>query len=154
MNINACTLQMLSSNPFIDSSDKMLSVMPIFHGNGLVIGVHTMFKVGATCVLIPRFTPKTYVHDLLKHKCNYMSGVPALFEKMIQEPEIQKADLSFMKGVFSGADSLSVELERKIDKFLEEHNDFTLVKEDQIMPFGETDTTMYYAIMQKEIIDD
>ena len=94
--INACTLQMLSSNPFINGDDRMLSVMPIFHGNGLVIGIHTMFMVGARCVLIPRFTPKSYVHDLLKNKCNYMSGVPALFEKMISEPEMQNADLSFL----------------------------------------------------------
>ncbi len=149
-NINACTTQMLSSNPFICGDDKMLSVMPIFHGNGLVIGVHTMFTVGARCVLIPRFTPKTYVHDLLKHKCNYMSGVPALFERMIMEPELQKADLSFLKGVFSGADSLSVPTEQKINAFLASHNASVRVRQGYGMTEGVVATTLNPFTKQKE----
>lgn len=148
--INACTLQMLSSNPFINGDDKMLSVMPIFHGNGLVICVHAMFVVGARCVLIPRFTPKTYVHDLLKHKCNYMSGVPALFERMIVEPEMQKADLSFLKGVFSGADSLSVPTERKINEFLESHNAKVRVRQGYGMTECVVATTLNPHDRQKE----
>jgi len=120
--VNASSRQMLTANPMIDSADRMLSVMPIFHGNGLVVGIHSMLTVGARCILIPRFTPKSYAKDLLKHRCNYMSGVPVLFENLMLTDEMKNADLSFLKGVFSGADSLSVELERKINAFLKAHN--------------------------------
>ena len=134
--VNACAAQMKAANPMINDTDKMLTVMPIFHGNGLVIGVHTMLITGAKCVLIPRFTPETYARDLLRYRCNYMSGVPTLFERMMEVECMKKADLSFLKGVFSGADSLSVELERRIDKFLEEHNSPVRVRQGYGMTEG------------------
>ena len=44
-----------------------------------------------------------------------MAGVPTLFEAMLRNEEMQSADLSCLKGLFSGGDSLSVELKKKID---------------------------------------
>ena len=134
--VNACAAQMKAANPMIDASDKMLTVMPIFHGNGLVIGVHAMLITGAKCVLIPRFTPETYANDLLKYRCNYMSGVPTLFERLMDVPCMQNADLSFLKGVFSGADYLSIELERRIDAFLEAHHSPVKVRQGYGMTEG------------------
>lgn len=135
-NVNACAIQMKAANPMMSMEDRMLTVMPIFHGNGLVIGVHAMLITGARCVLIPRFSPETYAKDLLKHKCNYMSGVPTLFERLMEVDCMKKADLSFLKGVFSGADYLSVELERRINKFLEEHNSKVHVRQGYGMTEG------------------
>ena len=34
---------------------KMLSVMPVFHGFGLGIGIHTALIGGACCILVPKF---------------------------------------------------------------------------------------------------
>ena len=129
MNINSCTLQVKDANPSLCANDKMLSLMPLFHGYGLVIGVHIMFMIGGVSVLIPRFTPKIFVHYLLKYKCNFISGVPSLYDKLIQEPRLKKADLSFLKGVYCGADSLPLDLEKKIDKMLEEHNSNVYVRQ-------------------------
>ncbi len=140
--INFSAIKMMEANPMLNSSDRFLSVMPIFHGNGLVIGVHSMLMLGARCVLIPRFTPETYAKDLLKSRCNYMSGVPALFEKLMDVDIMKKADLSFLKGVFSGADYLSVELERKINAFLEEHNSPVCVRQGYGMTEGVVASTV------------
>lgn len=134
--VNASAMQMKKAHPPICAEDRMLTVMPIFHGNGLVIGVHAMLITGARCILIPRFTPESYAKDLLKYKCNYMSGVPALFERLMSQDCMQKADLSFLKGVFSGADSLSVELEKKINEFLKSHNAKVLVRQGYGMTEG------------------
>ena len=134
--VNASAMQMKKAHPTICETDRMLTVMPIFHGNGLVIGVHTMLITGARCILIPRFTPESYAKDLLKYKCNYMSGVPALFERLMNQKCMQNADLSFLKGVFSGADSLSVELEKKINAFLKSHNAKVLVRQGYGMTEG------------------
>ncbi len=148
--VNASAEQMLKANPMIDNSDRFLSVMPIFHGNGLVIGVHSMLMLGARCVLIPRFTPETYAKDLIKNKCNYMSGVPALFERLMGVEIMKKADLSFLKGAFSGADYLSVELERKINVFLKEHNAKVPVRQGYGMTEGVVATTLNPVDKQKE----
>ena len=78
---------------------------------------------------MPRFSPDSYAKLMLKYKCNYIAGVPALFEALIRMPKMKKADLSFLKGVFSGGDSLSIELKRKMDRYLNEHNAKVCIRE-------------------------
>ena len=128
-NFNALAKQIVSVNPGYNPGDKMLAVMPIFHGFGLGISIHTSLCQGGNCILVPRFTPDSYVKLMLKYRCNYIAGVPALFEALIRMPKMKKADLSFLKGVFSGGDSLSVELKRKMDRYLDEHNSPVQVRE-------------------------
>ena len=102
--------------------DKMLAAMPLFHGFGLGVCVHTMLSQGGRCILIPRFTAQTYAKQITKYKCNFIAGVPTLYEALLRLPSMGKADLSSLKGVFSGGDSLSIELKKKFDKFLYDHN--------------------------------
>ena len=128
-NLNALTRQIVSVNPGYAIGDRMLAVMPIFHGFGLGISIHTTLCEGGSCVLVPRFTPDSYVKLMLKYKCNYIAGVPALFEALIRMPEMMKADLSFLKGIFSGGDSLSVALKKKMDTYLNEHKAKVQIRE-------------------------
>lgn len=128
-NLNALTRQIVSVNPGYAIGDRMLAVMPIFHGFGLGISIHTTLCEGGSCVLVPRFTPDNYVKLMLKYKCNYIAGVPALFEALIRMPKMMKADLSFLKGIFSGGDSLSVELKKKMDTYLNEHKAKVQIRE-------------------------
>ncbi len=123
LNFNALALQTIAASGFapIDGL-KMLSVMPLFHGFGLGIGIHTPLIAGATCILVPQFTVKTYAKLLVKKKPNLIPGVPTLFEALLRADDLDGADLSFLKGVFSGGDSLSIELKKKVDTFLHEHN--------------------------------
>lgn len=106
----------------LDWGTKFLSVMPIFHGFGLGIGIHTVLENGAMCILIPQFTKETYAKAVLKNKPNFIAGVPTLFEALLKVDVFNGADLSFLKGVFSGGDSLSPELKKRADAFLKEHN--------------------------------
>ena len=135
-NFNALGQQVIAANPMFVPGDKMLSAMPIFHGFGLGVCIHTMLSQGGRCVLVPRFTPKSYTKDLIKYKCNFIAGVPTLYEAMLRLPKTDKLDLSCLKGVFSGGDSLSVELKKKFDKFLAEHNAKVKVREG----YGTTET--------------
>ena len=128
-NFNALTRQITSVNPGFAVGDRMLAVMPIFHGFGLGISIHTALSEGGNCILVPRFTPDSYVKMLLKYRCNYIAGVPAIFEALIRMPKMKKADLSFLKGVFSGGDTLSVELKKKMDSYLDEHNSKVQIRE-------------------------
>jgi long-chain acyl-CoA synthetase len=103
--------------------------MPIFHGFGLGVCIHTMLAGGGRCVLVPRFTPKSYAKLITKYRCNFIAGVPTLFEALLRLPSMNGKDLSSLKGVFSGGDSLSIELKKKFDKFLFDHNGKIQVRE-------------------------
>ena len=123
LNFNALGMQTIAASGFGSVAGmKMLSVMPIFHGFGLGIGIHTALIGGATCILLPQFNVKVYADILIKQKPNIIPGVPTLFEALLRAENLEGQDLSFLKGIFSGGDSLSPELKKKVDVFLKEHN--------------------------------
>ncbi len=135
-NFNALGQQVIAANEMFRVGDKMLAAMPIFHGFGLGVCIHTMLSQGGRCVLVPRFTPKSYGKLITKNKCNFIAGVPTLYEALLRLPDMEKADLSNLKGVFSGGDSLSIELKKKLDQFLFDHKCMIQVREG----YGTTET--------------
>ena len=135
-NFNALSQQVIAANPMFRPGDKMLAAMPIFHGFGLGVCIHTMLTQGGQCILVPRFTPKSYARDLMKHRCNFIAGVPTLYEALLRLPDMEDKDLSCLKGVFSGGDSLSIELKKKFDTFLYDHKATIQVREG----YGTTET--------------
>ena len=122
LNFNALGMQTIAASGYGSIAGmKMLSVMPVFHGFGLGIGIHTALIGGATCILVPQFSVKTYADVLVKQKPNLIPGVPTLFEALLRAEKLEGADLSFLRGIFSGGDSLSPELKKKVDAFLKAH---------------------------------
>ena len=135
-NFNALAAQIIATNPFFRPGHKMLAIMPMFHGFGLGVSIHSMVANGGHCILIPRFTAQSYAELIKKHKPNLIAGVPSLFEALLRVKEIEGADLSCLLGVFSGGDSLSIELKKKFDKFLYDHHAVIQVREG----YGTTET--------------
>ncbi len=136
LNFNALSAQIIATNPMFRPGDKMLSAMPLFHGFGLGVCIHSMLAQGGRCILVPRFTAESYSKLITKYRCNFIAGVPTLYEALLRLPNMEKADLSSLKGVFSGGDSLSVELKKKFDKFLYDHKAVIQVREG----YGTTET--------------
>ena len=136
LNFNALSAQIIATNPMFRPGDKMLSAMPLFHGFGLGVCIHSMLAQGGRCILVPRFTAESYSKLIVKYRCNFIAGVPTLYEALLRLPNMEKADLSCLKGVFSGGDSLSVELKKKFDKFLYDHKAIIQVREG----YGTTET--------------
>ena len=135
-NFNALGQQVVAANPMFRPGDKMLAAMPLFHGFGLGVCIHTMLSQGGRCILVPRFTAKSYAKDIVKYRCNFIAGVPTLYEALLRIKSMDGADLSCLKGVFSGGDSLSIELKKKFDTFLYDHKAVIQVREG----YGTTET--------------
>ena len=135
-NFNALGQQVIATNPMFRPGDRMLAAMPLFHGFGLGVCVHTMLSQGGRCILIPRFTAESYAKQITKYQCNFIAGVPTLYEALLRLKTMDGADLSCLKGVFSGGDSLSIELKKKFDKFLSDHHASIQVREG----YGTTET--------------
>ncbi|MBQ9757916.1 MAG: acyl--CoA ligase [Clostridia bacterium] len=120
LNFNALAMQTAAASSCFAAGDTMLSVMPVFHGFGLGVGIHTILAYAGRCVLVPRLNIEEFPGLFKKYRPNYMAGVPTLFEAMMRNEDMKKADLSCLKGLFSGGDSLSIELKKKVDAFLKE----------------------------------
>ena len=129
-NFNALALQTIAASGCETICGKsMLSVMPIFHGFGLGIGIHTALVGGAKCILVPQFSISKYADLLKKKHPNFIPGVPTLFEALLRTNNLDKLNMSFLKGVFCGGDSLSVELKHKVDAFLSAHHAIVQIRE-------------------------
>ena len=128
-NFNALAIQSFESCHCLKSKDKALAVMPIFHGFGLGVCIHTIQYFGGTSILLPTFSAKTFDKLLKKYKPNVLVGVPTLFEALLINEGFKGMNLSYLKCVISGGDTLSISLKRKIDNFLHEHGANIQVRE-------------------------
>lgn len=135
LNFNALACQIIAVAQCFIPGDKMLAVMPVFHGFGLGVCIHSMLANGGQSILVPQLVLKDYARDLKKKKPNLIAGVPTLFQALLRLDDMKDADLSCLKGVFSGGDSLSIELKRKVDLFLKEHGAAISIREG----FGTTE---------------
>ncbi|MDO4458796.1 MAG: AMP-binding protein [Clostridia bacterium] len=129
LNFNALALQTGTAGDCIVPGYTMLSIMPVFHGFGLGVCIHTILYWGCTCILIPQFNAKTYCGLLKKYRPNIIAGVPTLYEALLRIDDAKTLDLSQLHGMFSGGDSLSTELKAKVDAFITSHGAEEQVRE-------------------------
>lgn len=129
-NFNALAVQAVEAiGVTLGVGKTMLSCMPVFHGFGLGINIHTVLAHGAECILMPNFDKKSYAKMLWKKQPNFIAGVPTIFEALLHLQELDGKDLSCLHGMFCGGDSLSVELKAKVDAWLKEHGASIQVRE-------------------------
>ena len=120
LNFNALGLQVGTQGPIVPG-DVILSILPVFHGFGLGVCVHTFLIAGGTCVLVPRFTSATVAKLVNKVRPQYLAGVPTLFEALMRDPVFAKTDLSCFKLIYAGGDKLPEIVKERFDAFLASH---------------------------------
>lgn len=129
LNFNSLGAQTVAMANCFKPGMRMLAAMPMFHGFGLGVCIHTMLTNGATCILVPRVSVESYAKLLKKEQPNLIAGVPTLYEGITRNPFMDGVDLSCLVGVFSGGDCLSIELKKKFDRFLKDHHATVQVRE-------------------------
>ncbi|MBQ7837105.1 MAG: AMP-binding protein [Clostridia bacterium] len=121
-NFNAFGIQAVLTLRDVSAGDKILAILPIFHGFGLGVCVHVSFCFGACSVLIPQFNAKKFASILNKYKPTMIFGVPTLYDALLKAKGTDKIDFSFLKYAVSGGDTLPEKLEKSVNEFLAAHN--------------------------------
>lgn len=121
-NFNAFGIQAVLTLRDVKAGDKILAILPIFHGFGLGVCVHVSFCFGACSVLIPQFDAKKFAGILKKYKPTMIFGVPTLYDALLKAKGTDKIDFSFLKYAVSGGDTLPEKLEKSVNDFLASHN--------------------------------
>ena len=106
----------------LNVGDRVLAIMPNFHGFGLSVCMHSPMALGFTSILIPQFDAKKFDILFKKNKPTVVVGVPTLYEALIKNNNIKNLDLSFLKYAISGGDILPKSLEDKVNEYFEKHN--------------------------------
>ncbi|MBQ2848136.1 MAG: AMP-binding protein [Clostridia bacterium] len=121
-NFNAFGIQAVLTLRDVSAGDKILAILPIFHGFGLGVCVHVSFCFGACSVLIPQFNAKKFTSIIKKYKPTMLFGVPTLYDALLKAKGMDKIDFSFLKYAVSGGDTLPEKLENTVNSFFAAHN--------------------------------
>ena len=101
--------------------DKIVTILPIFHGFGLGICVHTPLCLGIETILVPEYDANRFYKIWKKDKPHVILGVPTLWEAMMSNKKFDNVDLSNLKYIISGGDYLRIPMEVRVNNFLHEH---------------------------------
>ena len=121
---------------------SMVTILPLFHGFGLCMGMHTMLANGMCSILVPQFSPDVLAKVIAKNKPSFIAAVPTLFEGILKNPGLAKADLSCLKAVFCGGDTLPADLKDRFDRFVKERGGSIVLREG----YGLTETVTVCAV--------
>lgn len=88
----------------------MLGALPFFHIFGISCALNLALYAGWTLVLVPKPQPMELLEVIRKFKPSFTPLVPTMLIGMLNHPDIQKTDLSCIKGCFSGSAPLPVEV--------------------------------------------
>ena len=101
--------------------DKIVTILPIFHGFGLGVCVHTPLCLKVETILMPEYDANRFYKIWKNDKPHVILGVPTLWEGMMSNKKFDNVDMSQLKYIVSGGDYLSVQAETKINEFLHKH---------------------------------
>lgn len=121
-NINCGAYQCEVSGLDFKDRGTWLDIMPPFIVYGVGNGLHLPLSMGMKVILMPKFDPTKFDEILLKHKPNYMAGVPSHYGYLLKSEKMKNVDLSFFKTPIVGGDKMDYTLEQEVNKFFEEHN--------------------------------
>ena len=144
-NCNALGMQMNAAGSTVIPGEKMLSILPIFHGFGLAVGIHAMLISSGTCVLVPKFKADTLAGLIKKYRPELMAGVPSLYDSLAVDKKFNKLKLDAFKGLFCGGDSLSPEIKTRFEATLKKGGGKIMLREG----YGLTESVTACAIMPR-----
>ena len=125
--------------------DGILAVLPFFHGFGLGIWMHTVLALGGKCILVPRLHKNTLISTLLTQKPSYLAAVPYLLRVLLASKAFMRADLSFIKQVFVGGETVPLPLIRAFNAALRKGGSSACVQ----VGYGTTETLTAVTLMPK-----
>ncbi|HBA37235.1 MAG TPA: AMP-dependent synthetase [Firmicutes bacterium] len=120
-NFNALAQQGGINVSNVRPKDKIMTILPIFHGFGLGVCVHCPLCLKVEVILIPEFDARGFSNIIDRYRPNVIAGVPTLWEAMMSSERFKKSNLSSLKYVISGGDYLSIPMEEKMNRFLHSH---------------------------------
>jgi long-chain acyl-CoA synthetase len=100
---------------FSDGEEVSLGALPFFHVFGLSTVMNLSIYAGWGDILVPKPQPDPLLETISKFKPTFAALVPTMFIGMLNHPGIDQADLTSIKGCFSGSAPLPLEVIRDFE---------------------------------------
>ena len=102
----------------LNSPDRFLCVLPVFHVNAQVITILTPLLVGATIVLMGKFNAFGILPLITKHRITLLSAVPTIYNVLCALYRESEHDVSSIRLFASGAAPLPEETYQAVQRVL------------------------------------
>jgi len=97
------------------SGERLLVAAPLYHMNALWITCVVAFPGRASVVMLPRFSARTFIDAIGRHRCTWLTGVPTMLALVVQEPAALAAtDCSSVQRIGIGSAPLTQALVDRI----------------------------------------
>ena len=88
----------------LSTADRMMIQVPMFHCFGMVLSMTASMTHGATMLPLPYFSPKPALACVHNEHITAFNGVPTMFIAMMEHPDFEKTDFSYMRiGIMAGS---------------------------------------------------
>ncbi|WP_409291754.1 fatty acid--CoA ligase family protein [Peribacillus sp. SCS-37] len=94
----------------MNESDRVITALPMFHVFCLTVVLNAPLMMGATLLIMPKFSPKEVFSLVKEQEATVFAGVPTMYNFLYQYPEGKKEDLASLRLCISGGASLPVSL--------------------------------------------
>ena len=141
--INSYAFQLMRSNVNTGKGDSTLHILPYFSAYGLGIS-HMGFSNADNMIEIPEFSPNGMGKLIKKYKPSILMGTPNWYLALPSDKALEGSDLSFIKIIGYGGDSMNKYDEIMINDYLKNHNCKTKISKGHGM--SETSGGASYAI--------
>lgn len=97
--------------------DRFITISPLFHVFGQTNILVSAMLAGASLVLVRKFSPKTVLETIQRHKVTFMAAVPTMYLMMLTHLREKTFDLSSLRVCHSGAAPMAVETFHDVEKY-------------------------------------
>ncbi len=115
-NLSMQVQQLRAWFPEFGHEEIMLGALPFFHVFGLSTAMNLAIYLGWGNILVPKPQAPQLIEAIAKYKPTFAPLVPTMYIGMLQHPDIEKVDLTSIKGCFSGSAPLPVEVIREFER--------------------------------------
>jgi HIP---CoA ligase len=98
----------------LQAGDRYLIVNPFFHTFGLNAGILACVIAGATIVPHPVFDVPGVMARVDEERITMLPGAPAIYQTILDHPELDRYDLSTLRLAVTGAATVPVEMIRRM----------------------------------------
>lgn len=114
---NSLMWQLLCNFQF-DRQESSLCVLPPFVNYSLLESAMAMLAEGIKVILIPKYDPLAFDKYLKKYHPNQLLSIPAYWEAILKIPNIETADMSCLKHLYAGGESMTGDMKEAIDRLI------------------------------------
>lgn len=118
--------QLARSNTRTHYNDSSLQILPYFSAYGLGIS-NFGHSMAYNMIQVPEFNPANLGKMIKKYKPNAIMGTPNWYLSLVNDKALKHQDLSFIQTIGYGGDSMNVEDEKLVNKFLIKHNSSDII---------------------------